>query len=100
MLHTESTIYHVQLNTVCRGFANKRGVSFVPHSRWSFHGEEVLYTAFRTEKLPSARCEDGVAPTIDGMQALPAVLRIQSRLHLPLHPPLPPNSQPCECPWP
>lgn len=68
MLHTESTIYHVQLNTVCRGFANKRGVSFVP--------------------------------TIDGMQALPAVLRIQSRLHLPLHPPLPPNSQPYECPWP
>lgn len=40
------------MNTVCQGFEKKRGISFVPHSSWSFHGEEVPYTAFRTEKFP------------------------------------------------
>lgn len=40
------------MNTVCQGFAKEKGVSFVPNSSWSFHGEELPYSAFRSEKFP------------------------------------------------
>lgn len=40
------------MNTVCQGFIIKQGISIAPGSTWSFHGEEVPYTAFRLEKFP------------------------------------------------
>ena len=40
------------MNTVCQGFAKEKGISFVPASSWSFHGEELPYTPFRTASFP------------------------------------------------
>ena len=40
------------MNTVCQGFVKDRGVSFVPGSSWSFHGTEIPYTPYETEKFP------------------------------------------------
>lgn len=40
------------MNTVCQGFRKKKGISFVSGSSWSFHGKEVPYTAYRSEKFP------------------------------------------------
>ena len=40
------------MNTVCRGFAKEKGISFVPGSSWSFHGEEIPYTSYGLEKFP------------------------------------------------
>ena len=40
------------MNTICQGFAKKKGISFVPGSCWSFHGEELPYTAYGTKKFP------------------------------------------------
>ena len=40
------------MNTVCQGFAKDKGISFVPGSSWSFHGEEVPYTSYGMEKFP------------------------------------------------
>ena len=41
------------MNTVCQGFAKEKGISFVPASSWSFHGKELPYTPFKTEKFPT-----------------------------------------------
>ena len=43
------------MNTVCQGFCKEKGVSFLPCSSWSFHGEALPYTPFQTEKFPLAR---------------------------------------------
>lgn len=40
------------INTVCQGFVKDRDVSFLPGSSWNFHGEEVPYTPYPTEKFP------------------------------------------------
>ena len=40
------------MNTVCQGFAKEKGISFVPGSCWSFHGKEIPYTAYQTQKFP------------------------------------------------
>ena len=40
------------MNTVCQGFAKEKGISFVPGSSWSFHGEEVPYSSYGMEKFP------------------------------------------------
>lgn len=40
------------MNTVCQGFVKEKGISFVPGSSWSFHGEEIPYSAYKTEKFP------------------------------------------------
>lgn len=40
------------MNTVCQGFAKERGISFVPGSSWSFHGEEIPYSSYGMEKFP------------------------------------------------
>ena len=40
------------MNTVCQGFVKDKGVKFLPGSSWSFHGEEVPYTPYVTEKFP------------------------------------------------
>lgn len=43
------------MNTVCQGFAKKNGISLVPGSAWSFHGEEVPYTSFGLDKFPTGQ---------------------------------------------
>ena len=40
------------MNTICQGFAKKNGISFVSGSCWSFHDEELPYTAYGMEKFP------------------------------------------------
>lgn len=40
------------MNTVCQGFKKDKGIFFIPGSSWSFHGEELPYTAYKTEKSP------------------------------------------------
>lgn len=40
------------MNTVCQGFIMNKGISIAPGSSWSFHGEEVPYSAFELEKFP------------------------------------------------
>lgn len=40
------------MNTVCQGFSKKKGISLLPGSSWSFHGEEVPYASFGLEKFP------------------------------------------------
>lgn len=40
------------MNTVCQGFKKDKGIFFIPGSSWSFHGEELPYTAYKTEKFP------------------------------------------------
>ncbi len=40
------------MNTVCQGFVKEKGISFIPGSSWSFHGKELPYSAYRTEKFP------------------------------------------------
>ena len=40
------------MNTVCQGFKKDNGIFFIPGSSWSFHGEELPYTAYKTEKFP------------------------------------------------
>lgn len=41
--------------TVCQGFSMERGISIASGSSWSFHGEEVPYTAYGLEKFPLGR---------------------------------------------
>lgn len=43
------------MNTVCQGFAKDKGVSLMPGSAWSFHGEEVPYTPFGLDKFPTGQ---------------------------------------------
>lgn len=40
------------MNTVCQGFAKEKGIAFLPGSSWSFHGKEIPYTPYVTEKFP------------------------------------------------
>lgn len=40
------------MNTVCQGFVKDKGIVFLPGSCWSFHGEDVPYTAYGMEKFP------------------------------------------------
>ena len=40
------------MNTVCQGFAKDKGISLMPGSAWSFHGEEVPYTPFGLDHFP------------------------------------------------
>lgn len=40
------------MNTVCQGFAKAKGITILPGSAWSFHGEEVPYTGFGMDRFP------------------------------------------------
>ena len=40
------------MNTVCQGFDKEKGVTFLPKSSWSFHGKDLPYTPFLTQKFP------------------------------------------------
>jgi len=40
------------MSTVCQGFAKDKGISIMPWSSWSFHGEEIPYSSFDLEKFP------------------------------------------------
>ena len=40
------------MNTVCQAFVKDRGISFLPGSCWSFHGKELPYTPYGSEKFP------------------------------------------------
>lgn len=40
------------MNTVCQGFAKEKGITILPGSAWSFHGEEVPYTGFGMDRFP------------------------------------------------
>jgi len=40
------------MSLVCQGFLKKKGISIMPGSSWSFHGEEVPYASFGLEKFP------------------------------------------------
>lgn len=40
------------MNTVCQCFAKDKGISFVPTSSWSFHGEELPYSSYGMKKFP------------------------------------------------
>lgn len=40
------------MSTVCQGFAKEKGIAFLPGSSWSFHGKEIPYTPYVTEKFP------------------------------------------------
>ena len=40
------------MNTVCQGFVKDKGISILPGSSWSFHGQELPYSAFKMEKFP------------------------------------------------
>ncbi len=48
----DAVIAVAPMNTVCQGFAKDKGIVFLPGSSWSFHGAEVPYTAFRSERFP------------------------------------------------
>lgn len=43
------------MNTVCQGFVKKKRIEFLPGSSWSFHGEELPYTRYESEKFPLGR---------------------------------------------
>ena len=43
------------MNTVCQGFAKRKGISVMPGSSWSFHGAEVPYTGFGLARFPLGR---------------------------------------------
>lgn len=40
------------MNTVCQGFVKEKGIAFIPGSSWSFHGKEIPYSSYVTEKFP------------------------------------------------
>ena len=40
------------MNTVCQGFVKDKGITFLPQSSWSFHGQPLPYTPFGMEKFP------------------------------------------------
>lgn len=40
------------MNTVCQGFVKDKGIAFIPGSSWSFHGKELPYSSYTTEKFP------------------------------------------------
>ena len=40
------------MNTVCQSFGKEKGITFLLKSTWSFHGKDLPYTPFLTEKFP------------------------------------------------
>ena len=40
------------MNTVCQGFSKTKGITILPGSSWTFHGEEVPYSSFGMDKFP------------------------------------------------
>ncbi len=40
------------MSIVCQGFSKEKGITVMPGSSWSFHGEEVPYQSFGIEKFP------------------------------------------------
>lgn len=40
------------MNTVCQGFSKTKGITIMPGSTWTFHGEEVPYSSFRMDRFP------------------------------------------------
>lgn len=40
------------MNTVCQGFSMKKGITIMPGSTWTFHGEEVPYSSFGMSRFP------------------------------------------------
>ena len=43
------------MNIACQGFSKKKGMTVMPGSSWSFHGEEVPYNSFGIEKFPTGQ---------------------------------------------
>ena len=43
------------MNTVCQGFSEETGITIMPGSAWTFHGEEVPYTPFGLDKFPTGQ---------------------------------------------
>ncbi len=40
------------MSTVCQGFSLEKGITVMPGSSWSFHGEEVPYSGLGMKKFP------------------------------------------------
>ncbi len=40
------------MSTVCQGFAKEKGITIMPGSSWSFHGEEIPFSSFGLESFP------------------------------------------------
>ena len=40
------------MNTVCQGFSKAKGITIMPGSTWTFHGEEVPYSSFGMDRFP------------------------------------------------
>jgi len=40
------------MSDVCQGFSKEKGITVMPGSSWSFHGEEVPYHSFGIKKFP------------------------------------------------
>jgi len=40
------------MSIVCQGFSKEKGITVMPGSSWSFHGEEVPYNSFGSKKFP------------------------------------------------
>lgn len=40
------------MNTVCQGFSKTKGITIMPGSTWTFHGEEVPYSSFGMDRFP------------------------------------------------
>ncbi len=43
------------MNAVCQGFSEEKGITIMPGSAWTFHGEEVPYTPFGLDKFPTGQ---------------------------------------------
>ena len=50
--HGLTALALASMNTVCQGFSEERGITVMPGSAWSLHGEEVPYTPFGLDKFP------------------------------------------------
>lgn len=40
------------MSLVCQGFSKNKGISIMPGSSWSFHGEELPYARFGVDRFP------------------------------------------------
>ena len=40
------------MNTICQGFVKDKGISFIPGSSWSFHGNDLPYSPYAVAKFP------------------------------------------------
>lgn len=43
------------MSTVCQGFSSQKGITIMPGSSWSFHGEAVPYSSFGLKEFPLSR---------------------------------------------